>query len=45
MRANMSDPYPANTRKHVVKSCLRIVISEEWEHHRFVVRDSISSGS
>lgn len=37
--ANRSPGYPADPRKYLVKQCMWIVLNEEWEHHRFVVRD------
>jgi uncharacterized damage-inducible protein DinB len=27
------------TRQHTVGQCLRVVLNEEWEHHRYAVRD------
>jgi hypothetical protein len=28
------EPYP-----HTVLSCLHVILEEEWEHHRYAVRD------
>lgn len=27
------------TRDHTVQQCLRVILNEEWEHHRYAVRD------
>jgi hypothetical protein len=38
-RARRSPGYPADTSKLTVKRCLRVTLTEEWEHHRFAARD------
>ncbi len=38
-KKNSEGGYPADTSKVDVITCLRIALSEEWEHHRFAVRD------
>jgi uncharacterized protein YjbI with pentapeptide repeats len=37
--ANPAPGYPENTATYAVWFCLRVVINEEWEHHRFATRD------
>ncbi|HTT87754.1 MAG TPA: DinB family protein [Acidimicrobiales bacterium] len=37
--ANPSPGYPIDTSKLTIKRCLRVVLREEWEHHRIAVRD------
>lgn len=32
-----ADPYP--DREYVVRRCLKVVLKEEAEHHRYAVRD------
>jgi hypothetical protein len=34
-RRNPHDP----RRPETVRSCLHVILNEEWEHHRFAVRD------
>ena len=34
-RRNPHDPEEAET----IRSCLHVILEEEWEHHRFAVRD------
>lgn len=38
-RGNAAKGYPTDPKRSTVLMCLRVVINEEWEHHRFVVRD------
>ena len=38
-KKNSEGGYPADTSKVDVITCLRIALTEEWEHHRFAVRD------
>jgi len=32
---SLADP----NREHTVLACLHVIINEEWEHHRYAVRD------
>ena len=38
-RRHKEGGYPADPSKVDVRTCIRILISEEWQHHQFVTRD------
>ena len=38
-RANRSKGFPADPRRYDYRTCLWTVFGEEWQHHRFAVRD------
>lgn len=38
-KGNKAKAYPTDPKKFTVRNCLMTVISEEWQHHQFAVRD------
>jgi hypothetical protein len=38
-RGNRSPGYPTDPKRYDHRTCLWVVFNEEWEHHRFAVRD------
>jgi hypothetical protein len=38
-KGNKAKAYPTDPRRFTVRNCLLTVISEEWQHHQFAVRD------
>ncbi len=38
-RGNRAPGYPTDPKRYDYRTCLWVLFNEEWEHHRFAVRD------